>query len=993
MTDRSLAELIDRLRGSGLRTDAESIADAVWLARWMGPSTRSAPSEDGATVVDGPRSSPPEGAPSEWPADSQPPPPGLLLPSPAVDPPRHVPPVAVPQRGPLPGVDGLQRELRVLQRYRSGASSRRFVLDEAATAEHSARAGLTLPVLAPTTRRTASLQLLIDSSSSMVVWEQVAEEMLQVLSRTGAFRDARMHWLHQSPDGRPVVAAGRSGDRPRPVEGVVDPTGGRFTLVITDGAGPLWRGGAGQRLLHRLAAQSAPVAVLQPLPQRLWRRTTLLPRPGKLHMSGPDGGRCTFVPDDGDSPLEQGLAVPVLPLSPQALGRWARWVSGVGPRSVRGAAVEVLRDHPATPRGSERRLAAEDRVDRFRSGASPTAQRLAVHLAAAPLVLPVMLGVHRMMFRSATGPSPLAEVLLGGLLSHANPAGTEGETWYDFAPGVRELLLERLAKDEAVLVLKFCSDYVERHFGRQPPNFTALAAAQLSGTDAPPVAEFRPSAPGRPTGVPAPFAAVAAEVVRRFTTDRLRTAPVPDEQLAAARELLARYVREEDGRALWTAIQKLRVIATGLPGPHVGEANLELAEALLALHRWNPDATLLDEADQAAERALESPTPTEQREGRARFVRGRLRMAQARDREEAGDLFGAEGLLDSASTELDRATRGMTDRDALLSAVLERARALEGLAELRGSPLLLREAAGSLRTMARVQSLWAPRSADVPLQLGRVLLKIAGTTTNRKEAREFAVEAVEELAAAGELLGAEPDGPRRTAGLLLDLAEARERAGEDDDTVLLTLGEAEQALHFAAGLRVHLALRIARMYRALSVRRPEALSSACAVLAGAASQASAEDPALAPLLEEWGEILLGSADTEEGVTEAVHVLRGAVRATPENCPERGRRLFLLGRALHERFRRAGDRTDLREADQVLGRAVSAAHDPGSAARGRYEQGKVKLALGRLRADAGLLHQAAGHLLRAAREAREAGDGPLAAQAQHAYDELRRMLRS
>ncbi|MFF5963457.1 SAV_2336 N-terminal domain-related protein [Streptomyces collinus] len=995
MTEPSLAELIARLRSNGLPADdAQSLADALWLARWMGPSTPARP--EGRPARDtGRQPPPPAGRRPSDPDDSDPLPLGLLLPSPAVDPPRHVPPAAVPEPGSLPGLLNLQRSLRALQRHRGGGAPSHFVLDERATAERSARTGLTMPVLAPVTRRTASLQLLFDSSSSMVAWEQVAEQMRQVLVHIGAFRDVRLHWLHESRDGRPVLAAGRAGDRPRPADDIVDPTGRRFTLVITDGAGPLWRSGAAQRLLHRLAAQSAPVAVLQPLPQRLWPRTALSPRPGELRRSGPGGGRCDFVPDEPSGPArEEGLYVPVLPLSPPALERWARWVSGTGPRGVRGAAARVLPDHQSAPRGPERFLAAQDRVRRFRSDASPTAQRLAAYLAAAPLVLPVMLAVHRAMLRSEAGPAPLAEVLLGGLLSHTNPAGTEGETWYDFAPGVRELLLERLAKDEAVLVLKLCSEYVERHFGRDPPNFAAMAAAQLSGTDAPPVAKYRPSTMGpRAARVPAPFAAVAAEVVRRFTTDRLRAAPVPDEQLAAARELLARYAREQDGRALWTAIQMLGAVTTGPPGPQVGEANVELAEALLALHRWNPDPTLLDEADQAAGRTLDLPAPTGPAEGRARLVRGLLRMSQARDREEAGDLRAAEDLLVSASVELDRAARRLTDRDALLSAVLERARALEQLAGLRADPSLLYEAAGSLRAMAGVQTLWAPRSADLPLQLGRVLLAIAGTTTGGKQAQQLAAEAVRELAAARELLSAEPDGPSRTADLLLDLAAAQERAGEDEDTVLLTLGEAEHALDYTADLRVRLALRTARMYRALSARRPEAYSTACDVLARAASHASAEDPELAPLLEEWGEMLLDPAETEERGRAAVDVLRGALRATNEDRPERARRLLLLGRALHARHRLTGDRTDLLEADRVLGRAVSRAYDPAVAARGRYEWGRVQSELARLLGDADLRRQAVEHLRRAAQEARETGDGPLAAEAQRAHEELSRQLRS
>src|SRR5881392_1848902 len=79
-----------------------------------------------------------------------------------------------------------------------------------------------------------------------------------------------------------------------------------------------------------------------------------------------------------------------------------------------------------------------------------------------------------------SGPSELAEVLLSGLLTRAKGEHDgDGVQWYEFARGVQESLLGPLGRDEAVLVLKHCSEYIEVRFGKGGPNFPALALAQL----------------------------------------------------------------------------------------------------------------------------------------------------------------------------------------------------------------------------------------------------------------------------------------------------------------------------------------------------------------------------------------------------------------------------------------------------------------------------------------------------------------------------------
>ncbi len=142
-----------------------------------------------------------------------------------------------------------------------------------------------------------------------------------------------------------------------------------------------------------------------------------------------------------------------------------------------------------------------------------------MYLSAAPLTLPVMRLVQRTMLPDSE-PSDLAEVLLSGLLRRSGPGPGH---WYEFVPGVQDVLLGPLGRDEAALVLKHCSEYMRAHFGRDVRNFPALAVSQLTGA---PPAEAGPG-PGQGPGpedaervpegrLPQAFAQVSAKVVRRY---------------------------------------------------------------------------------------------------------------------------------------------------------------------------------------------------------------------------------------------------------------------------------------------------------------------------------------------------------------------------------------------------------------------------------------------------------------------------------------------
>ena len=103
-------------------------------------------------------------------------------------------------------------------------------------------------------------------------------------------------------------------------------------------------------------------------------------------------------------------------------------------------------------------------MERFRASASPQAYQLAVCLSAVPLTLPIMRLVQH--FAAPASPtSALAEVILGGLISHT------GDSTYEFLPGIREALLRELRRSELIAVFAAVSDYITQNVGRASHTF------------------------------------------------------------------------------------------------------------------------------------------------------------------------------------------------------------------------------------------------------------------------------------------------------------------------------------------------------------------------------------------------------------------------------------------------------------------------------------------------------------------------------------------
>ncbi|WP_369375490.1 SAV_2336 N-terminal domain-related protein [Streptomyces sp. cg36] len=590
------------------------IAELLWLAARMRPEPVIGPDSGEAPRLP-PR--PPGPGPAAGTPEREPEPPG---PSPAGradgPEPERVPLRTPPPLRPAPDPAGggehapllapapamlahplaLQRAVRPLKRRVPSAHRREF--DEAATAHRGALLGPRpqwwLPVLRPRPERWLHLRIVFDAGPTMTMWRPLLRDLHRALAQTGAFRTVETVAL--APDG--TLAARQAA------------TSRTAVLVLSDCMGPQWRDGpAGARLYRTLRgwAKALPVAVVQPLPERLWQYTAFAPAAGLLSAPGPGAAAAslTFLPYEPAPPHRPGGGVPVPVLMPSApwLRNWAELVGARGGAQVPGSAALLGQGPPVAARAAEARpadLPAEELVLRFRSVASPAAFRLAAHLAVGCAHLPVMRLVHAAV-EARPQPQHLAEVVLSGMLTAVpGPPGA-----YEFRPGVRRVLLGTLPHTAHVRtsgLLGRVNARLEAMAGAVPGEFRALVAAR-----------------GGPVGaVPgAPFALVSRESVRLLRG--------PREDGAAGRVLAGRYelrarIGDRPPGQVWRAAElpsgrRVAVTLYLFPadrGPAPTSAFLADARRVAALHHpnllLNFDAFAVEDAWCLVAELVDAPT-------------------------------------------------------------------------------------------------------------------------------------------------------------------------------------------------------------------------------------------------------------------------------------------------------------------------------------------------------------------------------------------------
>ncbi len=331
------------------------------------------------------------------------------------------------------------------------------------------------------------------------------------------------------PPNRPVTLISnpqRPGHRPSEI---IDQRGQRIVVVLSDCAATYWWDGTLLPSLNDWGA-TMPTVVWQMLPPWMWRRTALGQGTAAAFSSDRYGVANHQLaiqiqeyedPDElpPDSPTaDRRLPLPVVTSEVGDLTQWSAMVAGdrrqtppgfvmpsqggAVPRASTYAELATVRVQPTDDPDAD--LAAQQqalddiartRVERFLELASPAAQRLVMLLAAAPVItLPVVRLIRDSMLYDVASPLPVAEVFLSGLLqrlpgqatsdleqaaqgeptsealspheSEQQPLDIQDLVQYDFAPRVRQVLLEFLPPVETIDVINSVSAAVDQRWNR-----------------------------------------------------------------------------------------------------------------------------------------------------------------------------------------------------------------------------------------------------------------------------------------------------------------------------------------------------------------------------------------------------------------------------------------------------------------------------------------------------------------------------------------------
>ncbi len=392
-------------------------------------------------------------------------------------------PAAAALRQPLK----LARSLRALARKIESRTQE--VIDEEATAIAIAEKNPVGIVSRPAKERWLDLELIVEHSRVAALWEQTSKEFIELLECLGAFRTVRVWTLRTYTDKEgkyePRLTSGireseGKGTRVGKPKELVDSSGRRLVMLLSDCISPLWR----QGLIHNWLAdwgRNGPMVIIQWFPAAYWARTGL--KSGdEVWLSalypGIPSNRLTrqyigLNPEEWVELSErtfktQSFVVPVASLESDDLVNWSRVVAGFGGVQVQGRRFELSLDGVQW-RGPAKILrqlpsSGTERVRLFLETASELAKELVRLMSLGP-VSPEITNLIQETLLPQSGTVHVAEVFLSGLLE-----ATDFDS-YQFVPGVQELLRESAIEVDERLVFRVLSQYISDRYRRTPREF------------------------------------------------------------------------------------------------------------------------------------------------------------------------------------------------------------------------------------------------------------------------------------------------------------------------------------------------------------------------------------------------------------------------------------------------------------------------------------------------------------------------------------------
>ena len=349
-------------------------------------------------------------------------------------------------------------------------------VDIDATVEATADARRLIVVTKPGRERGLDVALVGDTSPVMTVYENALTEFEALLIRAGAFRSVTRWTLVPGPE---ILIRDRAGAGHHP-DRLIDPSGRRLVLLMTDAVADHWYGPATWEALRRWG-EVMPTALIHVLPEQYRAGGPLGQSAFSIRSRSPGGPNLTAdieIPwwDTETTFGNPNVPVPVVPMRRESLEVWAQavtagtaWVDAVWARQPSGRSA----------REANADVSAEDRVRAFQARASHGAQKLARILAGAPVLSRPLISILQGRLLPETGTSELAEVLVSGLLERT--AGSRGvnEDWQlRFRPSVSELLRRGTTAAQEWDTFEVISEYLVRNAGTGSAIHALLADPQ-----------------------------------------------------------------------------------------------------------------------------------------------------------------------------------------------------------------------------------------------------------------------------------------------------------------------------------------------------------------------------------------------------------------------------------------------------------------------------------------------------------------------------------
>ncbi|MDB9321267.1 SAV_2336 N-terminal domain-related protein [Nodularia spumigena CS-591/04] len=391
--------------------------------------------------------------------------------------------IKLPDRSSLPYPLKIAKALRPLIQYI--AFGKAVLLDENATVELIAELnGVCIPVLKPRLELRFDLTVVIDKSDSMIFWQSITKELEQILKHYGIFRNIQTFGMVENEQGD-ICLKQETSKKNYSTQKLIDPSGRRLILVVSDCVSQIWRNGKAFDLL-KIWGKHNVVAIVQMLPEKMWLRTGLsLGTMVQLDSLIPAvSNRNLFIREIliWDYIDQNSIKVPVFSLTQDSIETWSEMVTGKGNMGAGGFVFSSLQEQEKES-DKQSQLTAEERIYNFRVSSSPVARKLASLLASAPVInLPVVRLIQNLINKNKNSELPqinvIAEVFLGGILKPTEEITPDTEpdyVQYHFIDEkIRDSLLPDSSRVKSLEIIEVISEYFAKQLGKNLKEFYAL---------------------------------------------------------------------------------------------------------------------------------------------------------------------------------------------------------------------------------------------------------------------------------------------------------------------------------------------------------------------------------------------------------------------------------------------------------------------------------------------------------------------------------------